>query len=127
MTGEISGRAYAPGVVFVDPTITVPGLDAWRSNIAALVPFLVNPTIELEGGAVEVMEGGGGGGPPPTLRAAWRLRTGVALPWRPVVDVRGVTVYETARVGSDALVVARHTEAWRTPAWRAVGQLLWGK
>lgn len=128
--GDLDGRAYAPRVVFVDPTITVAGLAQWRANIAALKPYLVNPTIELEGGRVEVVAGGGGDGgaspTQPTLRAAWRLRSGIALPWRPAVDVRGETVYETAWVGGagERLVVVRHTEAWRTPAWAAVGQLL---
>ena len=123
VTGDLDGRAYARGVSFVDPTVTVAGLSAWRANIASLKPFLIDPTIELEGGTVEVVEGSAAS--TPTLRAAWRLKTAIALPWRPVVDVRGETVYETEGVNGarDRLVVVRHTESWRTPAWRAVGQL----
>ena len=158
VSGDITGPAYSPAARFVDPTITVSGLASWRANIAALRGWLVQPGIELEGGRVEVVEGGGGdpqasagsaalptlraaagggGAAPaagsvalPTLRAAWRLKTGVALPWRPLVDVRGVTTYELEAVeGGDGgdngrLRVVVHTEAWRTPALVAVGQLL---
>lgn len=122
VTGQINGAAYSPATAFIDPTITVRGVGSWRTNISALRRWFVDPSIELEGQGVEVVSD-----QPPTivLRAAWRLKTGVALPWRPAVDVRGQTVYECEAVdGGKRLRVFRHTEAWRTPAWRAVAQLL---
>jgi hypothetical protein len=141
VSGAITGAAYAPDARFVDPTITVRGLGPWRTNIGALKAWLVEPSIELESAGVEVVESGGDGSDgdnhPILLRAAWRLRTGVDLPWRPAVDVRGVTTYECEAVdgggggegGKNASALPRlrvrtHTEAWRTPAWAAIGQLL---
>lgn len=69
--------------------------------------------------------------------ARWRLVAPVSrrlLPWGPVVDVQGVTVYRLAGEEKEAdssslsppprVVVVRHTEAWGTSPWAAVAQLL---
>lgn len=114
----ITGRLYSPTAVFADPTVSITGLAEWRRNILLLKPWLADATIDLEG--VEVDDAAS------TVYAAWSLHAPIPrLPWKPVVDVRGVTTYTVERAGVDGgLVVTRHEEAWRTPAAAAVAQLL---
>ena len=114
VTGQIDGAAYDPACAFVDPTVTVRGLAEWRRNIGALKRWLVDPRVELE--SIAAAADGR------SVVAAWRLVTGVALPWAPIVDVRGVTTYELA--AADPPLVVRHVEAWRVPPAAAVAQLL---
>lgn len=52
------------------------------------------------------------------LRADWILRTGLKLPWRPYVDVRGSTEYELAWPENNRIV--RHIESWNISGWEAV-------
>lgn len=191
VTGKISGEVYSRDCAFVDPTVSVEGLSAWRKNIALLRRYLDSPRIELIGDKVAVVgeeeglraEGdfargdalalaaaasssssGGGeegteGGPSSrhAVVARWRLVAPVSkslLPWRPVVDVQGVTVYRLAGEGEEGggeeekveeaegngasssvspsspsppprvVVVVRHTESWSTSPWAALAQLL---
>ena len=117
VTSRITGRIYSPTAVFADPTVSMTGLADWRRNILLLKPWLAGASIKLEG--VEIDE-------PASVTATWRLHAPITrLPWKPVVDVRGVTTYTVERAGADGgLVVTRHEEAWCTPAAAAVAQLL---
>lgn len=134
LTGKISGRAYSRDCAFVDPTVSVSGLRAWRENIRLLSTYLNSPRIELAG-KVEVVseeeglraEGDFASGDAlfsaaaassssssnseeaaasdqqkrHSIVARWRLVAPVSLlPWRPVVDVQGVTVYRLEGEGS---------------------------
>jgi hypothetical protein len=130
LTGAISGEAYDRECAFVDPTVSVRGLRAWRRNIALLGKYLDSPRVELMGkvavvgaqegaeaegdfargdalvaasaaspGSPDTSEAGGTGGRHAVV-ARWRLIAPVSLlPWRPVVDVQGVTVYRLAGEG----------------------------
>lgn len=115
-TGNISGRVYARGCVFADPTVSFAGLAEWRKNIGVLAPWLAGASIDLESLSTDARSS--------TITAAWRLRAPIdRLPWRPLVDVRGVTTYTVSPV-QGRLVVTRHEEAWRTAPAAAVAQLL---
>lgn len=168
LTSRISGEAYDQNCLFVDPTVEVRGLQEWRRNIVLLGRFLEGPRIELASLAVvreeEALEAEGDFGrgealvlrnaaepPSPSKKhavvARWRLVAPVSLlPWRPVVDVDGVTVYllageedegegEEARAAAASpsssskgkkkrVRVVRHTESWGTSPVAAVAQLL---
>ncbi|CAG9464446.1 unnamed protein product [Pedinophyceae sp. YPF-701] len=119
VTGRIDGAIYDDDCLFEDPTVEFNGLQRWRSNLRLLVPFLVNPRVDLLSGPARITPEGAA---PVELRAEWRLITGLNLPWHPLVDVRGNTTYQLAGDGGRERVV-RHTEAWETTGREALLQI----
>lgn len=93
------------------------GRELWKRNLQLLVPFLIHPTIELYS-LTQVDDAS----PPPldasgsiqgrgaVLRAEWRLATGLKLPWRPYIDVKGDTTYTLHWPDNNRIV--KHVEAW---------------
>ncbi|CAN1261693.1 hypothetical protein LINPERPRIM_LOCUS10953 [Linum perenne] len=53
------------------------------------------------------------------ILATWKLRTYLRLPWRPLVSIDGVTVYEL----NEDFQIVRHTESWNVSALEAMGQI----
>ncbi|CAN1184624.1 hypothetical protein LINPERHAP2_LOCUS37085 [Linum perenne] len=53
------------------------------------------------------------------ILATWKLRTYLRLPWRPLVSINGVTVYEL----NEDFQIVRHTESWNVSALEAMGQI----
>ena len=45
--GNISDRIYDGQCFFADPTVKFSGLAKWKGNLKLLVPFLVEPKIQL--------------------------------------------------------------------------------
>jgi hypothetical protein len=107
VTGAISDAIYDEDCYFADPTISFTGRELWKRNLALLVPFLEDPSIELHSLRRVPGEGRGAGA---VLLAAWTLRSGLRLPWRPFVEVEGTTEYTLAWPGNNRVV--RHVEGW---------------
>ena len=47
IAGDISDVIYDTGCWFADPTVQFSGLAKWKSNLKLLVPFLIDPQIQL--------------------------------------------------------------------------------
>jgi hypothetical protein len=107
VTGVISDGIYDEDCRFVDPTIAFQGRELWKRNLRLLVPFLVNPSIELRS-IEQLSEGSAESGA--VLRAAWALNCGLRLPWGPQVAVNGTTTYTLASPENNRIV--EHVETW---------------
>jgi hypothetical protein len=138
VTGVLSDAVYDTDCLFADPTISFKGRELWKRNLALLVPFLIDPAIDL----VSLEQVGGPAGSflgfpwspfidfnfalkggrssagkradleieQVALDARWRLETGLSLPWRPLVILNGSTRYLLHPV--DANRVVSHVESW---------------
>jgi hypothetical protein len=53
-------------------------------------------------------------------QATWSLRTELALPWRPLVDIDGSTKYTLSDRNNQ---VVEHVESWRVSGMEALLQL----
>jgi len=64
------------------------GLSRYSQNLDLLVPFFDSPSLELENIEkvlrVETK----------FVKATWKLRTYLRLPWRPLIAIRGNTTYD---------------------------------
>ncbi|CAA6659102.1 unnamed protein product [Spirodela intermedia] len=83
------------------------------SNLDLLVPFFERPSLILEN--IEKVEDG----ERKFILAAWKLRTFLRLPWRPLISIGGTTTYD---LDNDFKIV-RHAERWDVSALQAVGQI----
>ncbi|RLM87131.1 zeta-carotene desaturase, chloroplastic/chromoplastic [Panicum miliaceum] len=89
------------------------GLSRYSQNLDLLVPFFNSPSLELEsiekGLRVETK----------FVKATWKLRTYLRLPWRPLIAIRGNTTYDL----NEDYKVVRHSESWDVSALEAIGQI----
>ncbi|DBB17826.1 TPA: hypothetical protein ACH3X3_002848 [Trebouxia sp. C0006] len=100
ITGDISDAIYDSNCYFADPTVRFSGLAKWKGNLKLLVPFLIEPKIQLT--KLESQEQGAQQAP--LLQAHWTLQTYLKLPWRPFIDVIGATEYSlNAEANQDML------------------------
>ena len=117
-TGDIDPELYDDDCVFTDPTLSFRGLETFQKNLAALQPFLSalvkDPAIDLF--SCELDE------PEQKLRASWRMRGDLALPWKPAIDLTGRTTftYDEERNGR----IVDYREDWELDAGRALMQLV---
>ncbi|KAJ1288224.1 hypothetical protein BS78_02G073800 [Paspalum vaginatum] len=113
LTGDFTPSIYTEDCLFEDPTIKFRGLSRYSQNLDLLVPFFDSPSLELEniekGLRVETK----------FVRATWKLRTHLRLPWRPLIAIRGNTTYD---LNEDHKVI-RHSERWDVSALDAIGQI----
>ncbi|CAN1186661.1 hypothetical protein LINPERHAP2_LOCUS38243, partial [Linum perenne] len=80
------------------------GTDLYSRNLKLLVPFFDDPSIRLQ--SIEKFH-------------IHCCRTYLRLPWRPLVSIDGVTVYEL----NEDFQIVRHTESWNVSALEAMGQI----
>ncbi|CAM8945404.1 unnamed protein product [Rhodiola kirilowii] len=88
VTGVFTSAIYAEDCVIEDPTIKFSGTELYERNLKLLVPFFDNPSISLQ--RIEKASKGESD----YIYAAWKLRTYLKLPWRPLIAIDGNTVYE---------------------------------
>jgi len=147
ITGVLSDGIYDEDCYFADPTVSFYGRELWKRNLQLLVPFLIEPSIQLTGlkqlnrdhesstressnsrssvsgdlskeqEFIEKMEEDAGR-KVIKLRADWILKCTLKLPWRPYVNVIGSTEYDLAYPESNRIV--RHVESWDISAWEAL-------
>lgn len=118
VTGVLTEAAYDDDCYFADPTVNFTGRDLWKANLQLLVPFLVDPSIELY--SLRQLE------TPPeepmVIFAEWRLKTGLNLFWKPYIDVLGDTTYTLAYPDSNRVV--KHVERWNIDGVEALKMVL---
>lgn len=113
LTGDFTPGIYTEDCLFEDPTIKFRGLSRYSQNLGLLVPFFDSPSLELEniekGSRVETK----------FVKATWKLRTYLRLPWRPLVAIGGSTTYDL----DGDFKVTRHSESWDVSALQAIAQI----
>ncbi|CAN6203361.1 unnamed protein product [Urochloa humidicola] len=113
LTGDFTPGIYTEDCLFEDPTIKFRGRSRYSQNLDLLVPFFDSPSLELEniekGLRVETK----------FVRATWKLRTYLRLPWRPLIAIRGNTTYDL----NEDYKVVRHSESWDVSALEAIRQI----
>ncbi|KAF8731930.1 hypothetical protein HU200_015878 [Digitaria exilis] len=113
IAGDFTPGIYTEDCLFEDPTIKFRGRSRYSQNLDLLVPFFDSPSLELEsiekGLRVEMK----------FVKATWKLRTYLRLPWRPLIAIRGNTTYDL----NEDYKVVRHSESWDVSALEAIGQL----
>ncbi|CAL5089256.1 unnamed protein product [Urochloa decumbens] len=113
VAGDFTPGIYTEDCLFEDPTIKFRGRSRYSQNLNLLVPFFDSPSLELEniekGLRVETK----------FVKATWKLRTYLRLPWRPLIAIRGNTTYDL----NEDYKVVRHSESWAVSALEAIGQI----
>ncbi|XP_076932996.1 uncharacterized protein LOC143598738 [Bidens hawaiensis] len=113
VTGNFTSGIYAEDCVFEDPTIRFSGRELYSRNLKLLVPFFDDPSISLKN-ITKVPNG-----ETESVKASWRLRTYLKLPWRPLICIDGNTVYDLDK----RFRIVKHVESWRVSPLEAIGQI----
>ncbi|KAJ0911328.1 putative NTF2-like domain superfamily protein [Helianthus annuus] len=113
VTGNFTSGIYAEDCIFEDPTIRFSGRDLYSRNLKLLVPFFDHPSISLQG-ITKVLSG-----ETESVKATWKLRTYLKLPWRPLISVDGTTVYDL----DNQFRIVKHVESWSVSPLEAIGQI----
>ncbi|CAL5229294.1 g12592 [Coccomyxa viridis] len=120
VTGDIWEGIYADDCFFGDPTVSFTGLQKWRKNLQLLVPFLIDPGIELFS-LSELDALASSNNSAQKLKADWRLTAYLKLPWKPFIDINGSTEYTLDPMNQQ---VVRHIESWSVSGTEAILQIL---
>ncbi|GAU21443.1 hypothetical protein TSUD_32740 [Trifolium subterraneum] len=113
VTGNFTSSIYAEDCIFEDPTIKFSGTELYGRNLKLLVPFFDCASIRLLKIEKDVESDTN------FLRAYWKLRTNLKLPWRPLIAIDGNTSYEL----NEDFKIVRHVESWNVSALEAVSQI----
>jgi len=115
-SGDIDANLYDENCVYTDPTLSFKGLSTFQRNIRSLKPL-----IDLFVGDNLVTLYSLDQKQPNQVTAKWRMEGSLRLPWRPVIDVQGVTTYSSSDEGGR---VCDYAEQWTTEPTAALLQLL---
>jgi hypothetical protein len=119
-TGDIDPNLYDEECVFTDPTLSFRGLATFQRNIENLQPILSRlvqrPKVDLYSCELDEQA--------QQVRATWRMRGDIALPWRPGIDLRGRTTFTFDPEGEARGRVVDYEEVWELKAGEALMQLL---
>ncbi|KAL8208274.1 hypothetical protein R6Q57_007686 [Mikania cordata] len=113
VTGNFTSGIYAEDCIFEDPTIKFSGRELYSRNLKLLVPFFDHPSISLQS-ITKVLNG-----ETESVKASWRLRTYLNLPWRPLISIDGTTVYDL----DNRFRIVKHVESWSVSPLEAIGQI----
>ncbi|KAK7269233.1 hypothetical protein RIF29_21951 [Crotalaria pallida] len=113
VTGNFTSSIYAEDCIFEDPTIKFRGRELYERNLKLLVPFFDLASIKLQKIEKDV------GSDSNFVRATWKLRTNLKLPWKPLISIDGSTLYEL----DEDFKIVRHVESWNVSALEAILQI----
>ncbi|KAH8933851.1 hypothetical protein BDL97_18G051800 [Sphagnum fallax] len=113
LTGDFTTALYAHDCIFADPTIQFTGRDKYQRNLKLLVPFFEEPSLTLFSIEEEFEDD------TQLIKAFWKLRTYLQLPWKPLIEVEGSTLYN---INANSKIV-KHVESWSISAKEAVWQI----
>lgn len=117
-SGLIEPNLYSADCEFTDPTLTFTGLSTFQKNIAAIQPlikrFVSTNLVTLY--SLELDEAS------KRVTAKWRMEGNLQLPWRPVIDVQGVTEYSFSEESGG--LIERYYERWTQEPGAALLSLL---
>lgn len=116
LTGLIDVTIYDQNCLFADPTVQFRGLRLWQRNLQLLVPFLIDPELQLLG----IKKLGKDETGAQLIKAEWQLTTKLSLPWRPIISLCGATEYT---LNEDCNKVVKHIELWSITGTEALLQL----
>ncbi|KAI3787232.1 hypothetical protein L1987_41570 [Smallanthus sonchifolius] len=111
--GNFTSGIYAEDCIFEDPTIRFSGRELYSRNLKLLVPFFDRPSISLQS-ITKVLNG-----ETESVKASWKLRTYLNLPWRPLISIDGTTVYDL----DNQFRIVKHVESWSVSLFEAIGQI----
>lgn len=116
-SGIIDTALYEADCSFTDPTLSFQGLDTFTKNIAAIRPlidtFVGDNLVTLY--SLDALPDEA------TVRARWRMEASLKLPWRPVLDVQGTTLYSYSK---ETGKIVRYSETWTENPQGALLKLL---
>ncbi|CAI9275067.1 unnamed protein product [Lactuca saligna] len=113
VTGNFTSGIYTDDCIFEDPTIRFRGKELYSRNLKLLVPFFEHPSISLQS-INKVINS-----ETESVMASWRLRTYLKLPWRPLILIDGITVYDL----DNRFRIVKHVESWSVSPLEAIGQI----
>ncbi|KAL4570223.1 hypothetical protein LXL04_025874 [Taraxacum kok-saghyz] len=113
VTGNFTSGIYTEDCIFEDPTIRFRGKELYSRNLKLLVPFFEHPSISLQS-IKKAMNS-----ETESVMASWRLRTYLKLPWRPLILIDGITVYDL----DNQFRIVKHVESWSVSPLEAIGQI----
>ncbi|CEL99516.1 unnamed protein product [Vitrella brassicaformis CCMP3155] len=106
VTGDLTPSIYAKDCIFIDPTVTVQGVDTY---VRAVRNLFDPATSQADLLGLEVLDDS-------HIRVEWRLGGSLKLPWKPVVKpYTGRTLYTL----NDRGLIVRHEEEWDISAAQA--------
>lgn len=108
---------YAPDVSFVDPMVSLSGVDSYRKNVDMLAGRTLMGKILFDGAGINLHSVTGGAitesGEIENIITRWTLRvTAKVLPWEPEAVFSGVSVYKLAPGGKEGISIVGQTDYW---------------
>jgi len=117
-SGLVDGELYAEEATFTDPTLSFEGFSTFEKNIKAIRPlierFVGDNLVVLYDSSLDESSN--------QVKASWRMKGAINLPWKPVINLTGQTAYRVDASKGGRIVA--YDETWNLPALEALLQLL---
>ncbi|CAM9206082.1 unnamed protein product [Chrysoparadoxa australica] len=111
VTGDMDMNLYEQDCTFADPFVSFDGLDRFKKNLDNLGSFMED--VDLKVTSWEEKED--------SLKAKWRFRCTLGLPWKPTLAASGGTEHY---FNTESGRIERHVESWDIEPVNALKQLI---